>query len=72
MRTFVEKDGSYNAESGCHDERVDTGGMASQMMKIMPRKIKPKEDRREQTGGFSNFNKASKTKRGEYQEVYAS
>ena len=36
MRTFVEEDGKFNAASGCHDERVDTGGMASQMMRLLP------------------------------------
>jgi hypothetical protein len=36
MRTFVEESGAYNAEQGCHDERVDTAGMASQMMKFLP------------------------------------
>ncbi len=36
MRTFVEEDGKFNAASGCHDERVDTGGMASQMMRMLP------------------------------------
>lgn len=36
MRTFVEVNGSYNAESGCHDERVDTAGMASQMIRLLP------------------------------------
>jgi len=36
MRTFVEEDGKFNAASGCHDERVDSGGMASQMMRLLP------------------------------------
>jgi len=36
MRTFVEEDGKFNAASGCHDERVDTAGMASQMMRLLP------------------------------------
>ena len=36
MRTFIEESGKYNAESGCHDERVDCAGMASQMMVLLP------------------------------------
>lgn len=36
MRTFIEEGGHYNAASGCHDERVDCAGMASQMMKLLP------------------------------------
>ena len=36
MRTFIEESGKFNAASGCHDERVDTGGMASQMMRLLP------------------------------------
>ncbi|MFA5299124.1 MAG: hypothetical protein WC389_13030 [Lutibacter sp.] len=44
MRTFVEKNGKYNAESGCHDERVDTAGIASQMMKLLPSRSKAKRD----------------------------
>ena len=43
MRTFIEQPGrennkKYNAASGCHDERVDTGCMASQMMRFLPHK----------------------------------
>ncbi|MFA5363533.1 MAG: hypothetical protein WC335_09915, partial [Candidatus Omnitrophota bacterium] len=44
MRTFVEENGHYNAESGCHDERVDTAGMASQMMKLLPWRAKGKRN----------------------------
>ena len=41
MRTFIEKPGrennmKFNAASGCHDERIDTAGMASLMMKVLP------------------------------------
>lgn len=39
MRTFVEENGSYNAATGCHDERVDTAGMASQMFKLLPSRL---------------------------------
>ncbi len=38
MRTFVEhKGGRFEAESGCHDERVMTLGMAARMMELIPR-----------------------------------
>jgi len=36
MRTFVEESGKFNASSGCHDERVDTAGMACVMMTMLP------------------------------------
>jgi hypothetical protein len=41
MRTFTEKGGHFNAESGCHDERVVTAAMASQMLNLLPRYQKP-------------------------------
>lgn len=36
MRTFMEESGKYNAASGCHDERVDTAGMAACVMTLLP------------------------------------
>jgi hypothetical protein len=39
MRTYVEQNGSYNAASGCKDDRVITAAMASQMMTLLPRKF---------------------------------
>jgi hypothetical protein len=36
MRTFIEESGKFNASSGCHDERVDTAGMASVIMTMLP------------------------------------
>jgi len=44
MRTFVEKGGKLNAELGCHDERVDTAGMAAIMMTLMPRQLSAQEE----------------------------
>jgi len=43
MRTFVEESGKYNASSGCHDERVDTAGMACCMMTLLPQRIRPQD-----------------------------
>lgn len=43
MRTFVEINMKYQAEQGCHDERVITAAMASQMMQVMPKKLSPDE-----------------------------
>jgi len=41
MRTFIEESGKYRSASGCHDERVDTAGMAARMIPILPKKVKP-------------------------------
>jgi hypothetical protein len=66
MRTFKEENGKYNAETGCHDERVDTAGMATQLMQRLPRYI---------AGGpkyieINNLRGRNETK-STYQEVYA-
>jgi hypothetical protein len=37
MRTFVERAGKMEAESGCHDERVITGALGAQMLMLLPR-----------------------------------
>ena len=66
MRTFKEENGKYNAETGCHDERVDTAGMASQMFQLMPSAMvddKPFE--------FTNFKHRTENKYEGYVEVYA-
>lgn len=39
MRTYIELNGTYNAASGCKDDRVITAAMASQMMTMLPRKF---------------------------------
>ncbi len=37
MRTFVEKkSGEFGAASGCHDERVDTAGIAAEVISTLP------------------------------------
>lgn len=68
MRTFIEENGAYNAESGCKDERVDTAGMASQMMKLLPRRNRKGKQR---ITGISNWNNKGRDGRwdGSYQEV---
>jgi hypothetical protein len=75
MRTFVEVSGTFNAETGCHDERVDTAGMASQMLKLLPRKIRKseKEHRESGEGGFVNWKRkgGSRELDSGYEEVYA-
>jgi len=65
MRTFVEENGVFEGSEGCHDDRVDCGGMASQMMRLIPKQAtgkskRPKDgimnwhykDRQEDTGGY--------------------
>jgi hypothetical protein len=70
MRTFIEDNGSYNAEVGCKDERVDTAGMASQMIKLLPRKIK---DVKKQTASFTNWSNKNKPRdEGGYMEIRTS
>ena len=66
MRTFKEENGKYNAETGCHDERVDTAGMATQLMQRLPRYIagSPKYI---EINNLRGRNEAKET----YQEVYA-
>jgi hypothetical protein len=45
MRTFVEINMKYQAESGCHDERVITAAMASEMMTLLARRMSPQEQK---------------------------
>lgn len=70
MRTFVEKDGHFNAASGCHDERVDCGGMASQMMRLLPITYsdKRKRPRTPQLMNWRNYIDGDRDM-GEYREV---
>ncbi len=70
MRTFVEKNGSYNAESGCHDDRVDSAGMASQMMVLLPKRFQDLRNESDAFEGFANFKDREGTEYdGGYQEV---
>jgi hypothetical protein len=69
MRTFIEENGSFNAEVGCHDERVDTAGMADQMMKLLPYREKNKEHQQVAIGGWLNRKKKDQYD-GRYQEVH--
>jgi len=65
MRTFVEESGKYGAASGCHDERVDTAGMAACMMTMLPRRFREPQ---KEAGIINWLNKGQKKQ--EYQEVY--
>ena len=67
MRTFIEENGKYNAASGCHDERVDTAGMASQMMQVLPSRLN--EDVADVV--FGNIADRAKPEKSGYAEVYA-
>ena len=53
MRTFVEDGMKYGASSGCHDDRVMSAAMASQMMRLLPHRIteKPRHSRK----GITNW-----------------
>ena len=67
MRTFIEEGMKYNAAQGCHDERVDTAGMASVTMKLLPRKLRGFHSKE---GGIVNWQNQQKHE-SSYQEVYA-
>ena len=71
MRTFVEKNGSYNAETGCKDDRVDTAAMASQMLRLMPKRFVELRDKTQIFQGFANFKHREEIGKdsGEYREV---
>jgi len=43
MRTFIEKNGKYGAESGCHDDRVISAALGGQMLKLLPKMLSPAE-----------------------------
>lgn len=69
MRTFIEENGKYGAASGCHDERVDTAAMATQMLILLPRRLF--SDRMSPQGfGFGNIVSRSKPSGDGYMEVY--
>lgn len=71
MRTFIDQGGGkFGAESGCHDERVMNGGMASQMMAILPRLVKIDEQKRGSKGGSNWSRRGQKQWDGHYTEVF--
>jgi len=67
MRTFKEVKGIYGAESGCHDDRVMTACMASQMFRAIP--LMSERDSRGE--GIQNFKMKDKPVFEGYQEVSA-
>ena len=74
MRTYIEENGEYGAESNCKDDRVMTAAMASQMMTLLPKKFKEMRDKRKKFTGFKNWHnhlKKGKKNSGEYTEIYA-
>jgi hypothetical protein len=71
MRTFIEENGKYNAESGCHDERVDCGGMASQMMILLPAGSSRSQKDRDEVSIGSFMKDFKPTYSGEFQQFYA-
>ena len=66
MRVFKEENGKYNSETGCHDERVDTAGMACEMMQLLPRHIEGDQH----TFEFTNFRDREQSRSKDYYEVY--
>lgn len=71
MRTFIEENGKYGAASGCHDDRVDSAGMATQMFRLIPRRLFDKDTKGDpQTFGFSNISRRYQQKDEGYQEYY--
>jgi len=72
MRTYIEESGRFSAESGCHDDRVMSAAMASQMMLLLPVVDFNRKTGKRRPGGFSNWNNRSKGSRwdGNYHESY--
>jgi len=66
MRTFIEDSGTYEAAYGCHDERVDTAGMACCMMTMLPRRLRSDQSE----SGIQNWLRDDISDRPSYQEVY--
>jgi len=69
MRTFIEENGKYGSASGCHDERVDTAGMASQMFQVLPSRLAEAETK--EFFGFRNIADRYKPEDEGYREYYA-
>lgn len=64
MRTFVEANGKFGAESGCHDDRVMSACIASMMLSLLPSKLN--------SDGYVKIGTAAKsTEHGKYNEVFA-
>jgi len=71
MRTYIEENQKFNAASGCHDERVDTAAMASQMMILLPITYVYDGGKKKEYGGIINWEKYREHPKdmGEYREV---
>jgi len=71
MRTFIELNGKFNAASGCHDDRVDSAGMAAELMTMLPKRVQ-KRKRDQEFSGFSNIRDRVTDRKAEtgYKEVY--
>ena len=70
MRTYIEESGKFGAESGCHDDRVMSGAMASQMMLLLPVvNLGKTRGKKGKVGGFSNWHNRGKVDQwdGSYQ-----
>ncbi len=69
MRTFIEENGKFGAASGCHDERVDTAGMATQMFKLLPMRLFGRsKGKKPMEFGFSNISDRHQPQGEGYQE----
>lgn len=55
MRTFIELNGKFHAPSGCHDDRVDCACMASQMLKLLPKRFREQRGLKPRFTGFKNW-----------------
>ena len=69
MRTFTEKGGHFSAEAGCHDERVMTAAMASQMLLLIPRVGRQGKREDVTVKNWSNRGKNKPKWDGRYQEI---
>jgi len=70
-RRFVEENGKFNAASGCHDDRVMSAAMASQMLVLLPKRFKKLSEESSDFEGFSNIHDRYQPEKADtYYEIY--
>jgi hypothetical protein len=70
MRTFVEKNGKFQGESGCQDDRVIAAAIAAQLFKDAPFLAKETRTKSRGTVGFSNWaNRNKHSEERDYMEI---
>ena len=71
MRTFVEhKGGRFEAEAGCHDERVITLGMAAEMLRLLPRRANVEDSRGKAARSGFRFSNTERRRKSQWDGGY--